>query len=194
MRADAVDRHIIWVRFPRLFDDSYIQPDVKLEIGPLALWNPNDLQTLSSFVSSSLPSLNLQEASVPTIKAERTFWEKLTILHHEHHRPEGSQVPVRYSRHYYDVYKLGHSPIKERALSQVSLLEEVVTFKKRFYPRGWAQYDAAVLGTLRLLPAPHSMERLARDYEQMKAMIFSDYPVWEDILCYLEELEQELNH
>ena len=48
-----------------------------------------------------------RECAVKVIKAERTFWEKATILHHETHRPEGNPQPPRYSRHYYDLAKPG---------------------------------------------------------------------------------------
>ena len=39
------------------------------------------------------------------IRAERTFWEKATILHQEAHRPKEKIQPPRYSRHYYEVEK-----------------------------------------------------------------------------------------
>ncbi len=130
IRSDENDLHVIWVRYPRIFDDSYILADVKLEIGPAALWNPNERYPVDSFVNQALPELALSEFKVPTVKAERTFWEKITILHQEHHRPEGSVVPARYSRHYYDVYQIAHTNIKKQAMQQPLLLEEVVAFKK----------------------------------------------------------------
>ena len=40
------------------------------------------------------------------IALERTFWEKATILHHEANRPEHLEMPQRYSRHYYDLYRM----------------------------------------------------------------------------------------
>jgi hypothetical protein len=30
-------------------------------------------------------------------------WEKATILHAEAYRPESKKLPLRYSRHYYDL-------------------------------------------------------------------------------------------
>jgi hypothetical protein len=84
---------------------------------------------------------------VQCIKAERTFWEKATILHHEAFRPEGSAKPDRYSRHYYDLARLAQSPVKEAAFSDLSLLASVVASKEPFYPRGWARYDLAKPGT-----------------------------------------------
>ena len=55
-----------------------------------------------------------------TVLPERTFWEKATILHHEAHRPENSVMPSRYSRHYYDLYRLAHSDVKVHYLQDIA--------------------------------------------------------------------------
>ena len=47
-----------------------------------------------------------KETSVLTIDVERTFWEKLTILHKIANFPEGKPLPARYARHLYDVYNI----------------------------------------------------------------------------------------
>jgi predicted nucleotidyltransferase component of viral defense system len=191
--GDANDGHILYVRFPRVFDYSYIKPEVKLEIGPLSLWHPNEKYPVSSFLGDVYPDLIPEQPLVPTIKPERTFWEKITILHHEHNRPESSTPLPRYSRHYYDVYRIGHSKVKDEALQRLDLLEEVVKFKKRFYPRGWAKYDEAKPGTMRLSPAQHNLSVLRQDYEKMSAMIYGEKPQWEELLQYLRFLEEEIN-
>lgn len=50
------------------------------------------------------------------LNAERTFWEKATILHQYAHLPETKEIKSRHSRHYYDFYKLLNSTIKQEAL------------------------------------------------------------------------------
>ena len=191
--SDPKYNGILFVKFPRVFDYSYVQPDIKLEVGPLALWDPNEKYPISSFIASSLPELNLENPIIPTVKPERTFWEKITILHHEHHRPETSPLSSRYSRHYYDIFKIGNSAIKYKALANFKLLEEVVAFKKRFYPRGWANYNNAFPGTIRLYPAKQNLHDLEQDYLKMKKMIFGSAPRWKEILDYLKVLENEIN-
>lgn len=47
--------------------------------------------------------------TVRTASPERTFWEKGTILRREANTPKGKAMPRRHSRHYYDIYRLGHS-------------------------------------------------------------------------------------
>jgi len=133
------------------------------------------------------------KCGLKAIKAERTFWEKVTILHHEAHRPETSTVPLRYSRHYYDLFMLSRSDIKNSALKDIELLKNVVEFKKKFYPRGWARYDLAVPGTMKLIPPDNVLKFLRTDYREMRNMIFGEYPSFENIIQGLTMLEKEIN-
>ena len=126
------------------------------------------------------------------IAAERTFWEKATILHQEAHRK--TQTPQRYSRRYYNLYKLAVSRVRASALADPKLLQDVVAFKQRFYPSAWARYDLAVPGSLKLLPAtPSQVKELAQDYEEMQVMLFGAPPEFRDILDELKHLEAEIN-
>jgi len=45
------------------------------------------------------------------LDARRTFWEKATILHAEHHRPADKAMAAGMSRHYYDLYQLAKQEI-----------------------------------------------------------------------------------
>jgi hypothetical protein len=126
------------------------------------------------------------------IAAERTFWEKATLLHQEAHRE--TVIPQRYSRHYYDVYRLALSPVRALALADIDLWREVVAFKQRFYPSAWARYDLAVPGTFRLLPPRHSqLVELERDYDDMQLMLFGDPPAFKEIIVILAQLESQIN-
>ncbi len=196
VRTSDDDFHILYIDFPKIFDSSYIQSPIKLEIGPLALWSPNDLYKIRSFVDDNLPTLGLEKPEIPTIKPERTFWEKATILHLEHNRKKDIHKPIapRYARHYYDLFKLGQTEIKGKALSNLDLLKEVVDFKKRFYPTGWAKYDEAIPPTFCLMPAAHSMDILKDDYKNMRQMIYGHYPSWDEIMAYIQNLENEINN
>lgn len=187
------DKHLLHVVYPKSTEGKYLSPAIKLEIGPLALWNPNERYPILPYIAETYPGLGIEPVMVPTIKSERTFWEKVTILHHEHYRPPTSPLPLRYARHYYDVFKLGHSAVKGSALANMDLLREVVEFKARFYPRNWARYDEACKGTVRLYPAEHNLSALKADYAAMQGLIFGEAPTLRDILDYLHALEEEIN-
>ena len=190
----ANDFHALSVKYPASFSDAYLRPEVRLEIGPLAAWLPYDAYRVRPYAAEVFPQLFKQaDCAVQAIRAERTFWEKATILHHEANRPEGSPQPLRYSRHYYDLAMMANSPVKDAALADLALLEDVVAFKQRFYPRGWAHYDLAKPGTFRLLPSGHVLAAIEKDYAQMRNMIFGRYPDFAEIMETLRALETEIN-
>lgn len=188
------DPHVIEVRYPAAFGDDYLRPEVRLEIGPLAAWLPHEDRTISCYAAQAFPQLfGRVEFPVRVIRAERTFWEKATILHHEAHRPEGNPQPSRYSRHFYDLARMAASPVKDAALADLGLLADVVAFKQRFYPRNWARYELATPGRLRLVPQGAVLKAVTDDYKAMAHMIFGEIPAFADILSTLQSLENEIN-
>lgn len=186
--------YVINVRYPAAFPDAYLRPEVRLEIGPLASWLPFEEHSISCYAAEAFPNVfERKECSVRVIKAERTFWEKATILHHEVHRPEGNPQPPRYSRHYYDLAKMAESSVKEAALADIALLASVVEFKQRFYPRSWARYDLARPGTLCLVPGEAVLAAVEADYRAMTNMIFGGIPAFREIMAILQRLQDEMN-
>ena len=83
--------------------------------------------------------------------------------------------------------------VDEKALKDNDLLIKVAMFKEKFYPRKWAEYDKARIGTLKLMPANHSIDALKKDYKSMEAMIFGNYPSFEEIMDELNMLEKKIN-
>ena len=187
------DPQVVNVRYPAAFSEAYIRPEIRLEIGPFASWVPSTRHLIRPYAFDVLPGLfENPDSEILTIFAERTFWEKATILHQEAHRP--GPILGRHSRHYYDLFMLAKSPAREAALADLKLLRDVVDFKSRFYPSKWARYDLANPGSFRLLPA--SVERLhdlARDYAAMQVMFFREPPPFDSIVEGLRELEQTIN-
>ena len=191
---DDSDDGIVNFAYPSNYHDSSILQVIRLEIGALASWTPTQPAEITPYVAETYPDVfEKRSTSVLTTTAERSFWEKATILHQEAYRPDNSLIPMRYSRHYYDLYRMAETEIKTNALAQPKLLEEVAVFKDRFYPRKWARYDLARIGTLKLLPAEHSISRLRDDYSAMRAMIFGEYPSFEEIIDGLIRLESDIN-
>jgi len=189
---DESDPHTVNVRYPAAFTASYIRPEVRLEIGPLASWVPSHARTIQPYAATSFPKAFAEsDCAVVAIDAERTFWEKATILHQEAHRP--GTIPARYSRHYYDLYKLAESPVKAAALSNRALLDSVVEFKERFYYSSWAHYDLARPGSFRLNPPENQRPALERDYRAMRDMFYREPPEFTEVLRSLNALENEIN-
>lgn len=191
---DTENLHAINIRYPAAFGDAYLRPEILLEIGPLASWLPSDVFAIQPYAAQHFPHVfEHPSCDVPTILAERTFWEKATILHQEAHRAEDKPMPPRYSRHYYDLARLALSDVKAKALSDLDMLAAVVAFKQRFYPSAWAQYALAKPPSFKLMPPEAKVSELAKDYQAMQNMIFDKPLSFEEVIETLQKLEQEIN-
>lgn len=84
-------------------------------------------------------------------------------------------------------------PIKSSALDGFNLLNDVVEFKQKFYPRNWAKYEECLTGNLKLIPPEYRLKILQDDYKQMRAMILGNYPDFHEIVVSLQRLESEHN-
>lgn len=187
------DPQTVCFGYPRSFQEGAILPVVRMEIGALAAWTPVRQTEIASYAAQQYPQVFQHPASsILTVAPERTFWEKVTILHKEAFRTNG-KFPSRYSRHYYDLWCMDYSTVKAAAYGDLELLERVVQFKERFYPAGSAHYELARPGTMRLLPPEDCLPLLREDYEHMKNMIFGETPEFEEIMTCVEQLEREIN-
>ncbi len=189
---DDDDKHTIRFAYPQLYSDEALVQEIRLEIGSLAAWTPLTDRIITPFVAQEFPHVfEMENTTIRTVEAKRTFWEKATILHSEAYRVDPG-IPQRYSRHYYDLYLLFNSPIKDEAFEDFDLLENVAIFKSKFYRQNRSRYDLARKDTLQLLPSEVSMKDLRDDYQSMQNMIFGDKIDFDVILDGLERMLDEI--
>ena len=176
------------------YADASILHAIRLEIGALAAWTPTQTATIRPYIAEAYPDqFGDVFVKVRTTTPERTFWEKITILHREAFRPENSVLPPRMSRHYYDVHRMAKLGILDRALQNPDLLDQVAAFKAKFYPQKWAHYELAKLGTLHLAPPTYNVKPLQRDYAAMAGMIYGERPEFEELMAGIMKAERKLN-
>jgi hypothetical protein len=124
---DPIESQTVNFSYPKLFNESSILPMVRLEIGALAAWTPTVQSTITSYAAQQYGRVfQNPSTSVLTVLPERTFWEKVTILHKEAFRTNG-KFPARYSRHYYDLCCMGRSAVKAVAFENKELLKKIRT-------------------------------------------------------------------
>lgn len=198
LEVDPNDSLSLLFHFPSVLSEerfNYISRYIKLEFGTRADTWPSDERILSSYMYESFPDLitDDQPFAVSVLSVERTFWEKATILHAEYYRPEGKTVQLRLARHYYDLYCLMTSSYGDAAIKNVMLLEHVARQKSLFFRAGWAKYNEARPGTLRLVPKEPRLEQLRGDYRLMREMFFQEPPEFSEIVRGLVELEDRIN-
>ncbi len=173
---------------------KYVRPAIRLELGARSDDWPAVEAEITPYAAEDFPGVFTQaKCLVRTLSAERTFWEKATLLHAECHRPETKATAERHSRHYYDLYCLSRHEIGREALKRGDLLERVVQHKSFFFSSSWANYATAKPGTLRLVPDGRRLAVLSKDYDEMQAMMFGVSPTWSDIIEELKQLEARIN-
>lgn len=175
--------------------DNSILQTIRLEIGALAAWTPTQTVTIRPYIAEAYPE-QFSDAfvDVRTTTPERTFWEKITILHREAFRPENIPIPPRMSRHYYDIDRMAKLGVLNKALAQKDLLTQVADFKAKFYPQKWAHYDLAKIDTLCLMPPEYNLKSLGRDYNAMAGMIYGEKSDFGKLLEEIAEIEWQINN
>lgn len=193
--TEDLDAQALFFEYPSITTfGGYINQSVKIEMGARSEhWSVSE-HKISSYVKEALKEkIYEDEVLVRVLNAERTFWEKATLLHQYAHIPEDKKTPLRLSRHLYDFFQLLNSNVKDSALSDLSLLNRVANHKSVYFASRWASYGTARKGTLKLVPPTRILEELEKDYDLMAAMFFRDRPDWSSILKAIEEFEKEFN-
>jgi len=173
-------------------EPAYIRSAVRMEIGARSDHWPAIEATVTSYAAEDFPNV-FKEAGckVRVLAAERTFWEKATVLHMWHHAPADKKFRDRQSRHYYDVVRLYEHELGKVAIKDIELLLKVARYKEVFFPA--ARYADAKPGTLRILPPDARLPELEQDYRKMQEMIFGEAPAFEQLLNVLREIEAKIN-
>jgi hypothetical protein len=125
--ADDADGQSLLFWYPSVTAgrDSYIRPAVKIESGAKSALDPHEDLSIVPYVSEEVPQLALRAEHVTTVVAERTFWDKVIIIHGVRSwfekrgvlRGEGQRV----SRHYYDLHRIFQSELGTRAVADCAL-------------------------------------------------------------------------
>ncbi|MBK9003921.1 MAG: nucleotidyl transferase AbiEii/AbiGii toxin family protein [Sphingomonadales bacterium] len=173
------------------FREGYIKPRIKLEFGARGESEPVEIKTIAPYLAQAFPD-ELPDAlvQVSTLSVERTFWEKVTILHALHH---GTKLLPEMSRHYYDTMMLATKGIADTALKSPDLLARVVLNKRLMFADNKASYGTATLGSLRLVPNDDLRARLASDYAAMAEMFMIAPPSFDELMTEIAALEAKLN-
>ncbi len=201
LEIDVADAHTVNFHYPTVLSEAaygsiaYITPQVRLEFGARGDPWPTEVRVIRSYAAEDYPDFfEDADVSVPVLAAQRTFWEKATALHAEAYRPSDSATPPYFSRHYYDLAMLLDTAEGKAAARDYDLLATVAKHKATFFRSGWANYDTACPGTIRLLPGDARIDDVRADYRAMAPMMFDDSPpAFDGILEKLRQLQETMN-
>jgi hypothetical protein len=192
------DRQSLLIYYPSAVEESnYVAPRVKIESGAKSAVDPNEHRTVVPYLAPEVSGSDaLAVAEVTTILPERTFLDKILILHGMtfHYEARGTlRGDGRMSRHYYDVHELMGSPVGRNGCIDNLLIEDCVTHARMFFFRNHTGLEGAKRGSFRLRPTEKMLDPLRRDYDAMSTMLFGQMPSFETVLESITQAEEALN-
>lgn len=189
------DPKLVEIHYPPAVEYSeYIKPRVLLEIGCRSLIEPKTDKEIISLIDSSFPEASFAQQSVliSSVNPERTFLEKIFLLHEEFQKPEPRSE--RMSRHLYDLHKLMQITQCKEGLYNKELYETIVNHRIQFTKLQEVDYEKHEPKHIDFLPPEKVIKAYEKDYKDMNEnMINEDAPSFYKLLADLKALKEEIN-
>ena len=187
----------IEVRFPTVVKYSeYVQPRVLLEIGSRSLMEPSTACRFRSMIGGSFPEMDFADTNIEIrcVNPERTFLEKLFLLHEEHQRPREKMAIQYKSRHLYDIYKIAKTPFAEKAIADQELYASIVAHRERFTKLGGVDYNSHFPPNLNPIPPDDLLPIWRSDFDELLGnMLQSEGTNFDAILAIIEQVTARIN-
>ena len=195
-----VDGQTLFVEYPTMYPSSdvgYVAPRIRIEAGARSAVDPSVSCTITPYIADELPDWSFDVDDIRVIVAERTYWEKLLILHGVHcgYR-DAKRLPAdkdRISRHYYDVAMITATDRGRSALFDIDLLDAVRDHNLMAFRQAWKRFEEAVPGSVKLVPQAELRTVIERDYRAMQGMILGDVPDFGWVMEQLQRAEAVIN-
>lgn len=176
--------------------NQYILPKVKVEVSGRSMSEPVSEIMIDSMIDQvySKAPFAEQKFMVRAVLPERTFLEKIFLLHEEFAKPKDLIRIERMSRHMYDIGQMLKTPIAERAINDALLYRQVVEHRRTFIGLRGFDYDTLYPATLNIVPPLSVIEQWKSDYENMRLhMIYGESASFEVLVKELEKLNSIIN-
>lgn len=191
------DPLIIEIYYPTLTNkESYLNPSVLVEVGSRSLKEPythRGFCTIVAEVFSNHPFAD-KPITIPVVNPERTFLEKIFLLHEEFQKPPDKIRVERLSRHLYDIEKISHTEFAEVAFQDKELFNTIVRHRKIFTPISGVNYDNHSPDKINFIPPQAILKEWQNDYELMAQTMIYDNPIdFSELIKRLSELQKRIN-
>ena len=166
--------------------NQYILPKVKVEVSGRSMSEPVKEIALNSMIDQIYPEAPFAEQKfmVRAVLPERTFLEKVFLLHEEFAKPKG---------HMYDIGQMMKTPIAERAINDEDLYRQVVEHRRTFIGLRGFDYNTLYPATLNIVPPAPIIEQWKIDYENMRLhMIYGESVSFEELISDLRYLNDKV--
>jgi len=157
---------------PTIID--YILPVVKVEFSAMSLNEPYQEKELTTLIHSIYPNIDNEIiCSFKTVLPERTFLEKIFLLHEEYQKNQTRTT--RMSRHLYDLEKIMDTPFAQSALCNTDLYKTIINHRKKFNNIQGIDYQKHYPEFIQIVPPENLINSWNEDYEKLKqSFIYED--------------------
>lgn len=170
---------------------SYVQPIVKLEVGARSLIEPTEEIVCRSMVSEVLPVEDYKNVAISVAAPQKTFLEKVFLLHELFSIERKSLSANRRSRHLYDIERMMDKPFAIEAVKDDALWEHIRQHRMAFTAMVGVDYNDHMRAELCLTPPERWMREWKDDYQRMSGtMIYGEKLPFEQLVARMKELEK----
>ncbi|MDR1553568.1 MAG: nucleotidyl transferase AbiEii/AbiGii toxin family protein [Prevotellaceae bacterium] len=192
----TTDPEIIEVEYDSLFAvDTYIKRKVIIEVSGRSMREPLQLVSLQSMIDEQFPNEEFTERpfEVQAVVPERTFLEKICLLHEEFSKPQELIRTERMSRHLYDLVQIMDTPVAEKALANTELYASTVEHRRIFIGLNGFDYDTLAPETVKIVPPESIIDLWKADYETMqRTMIYGNSLSFNKLIEKIKQLNERI--
>jgi len=193
----TTDPEIIEVHYKSRYNElSYLKPVVKIEVSGRSMNEPLQKIALQSIVDKEFPDASFADIpfDVNAVVPERTFLEKICLLHEEFAKPQEFMRTERMSRHLYDLVKLDDAGVSEKALSNKELYHSIAEHRRMFVGLKGFDYSTLAPQTIKIVPPDFIISQWQQDYETMReTMIYGKSLPFNDLIDKIQQLNESIN-
>ena len=192
----TTDPEVIYVDYQSVLPNSeYIAHTVKIEVSGRSMHDPVQTVALQSQIDTILPQATIVQPAfeVSVVVPERTFLEKVMLLHEEFAKPSEEVRTARMSRHLYDLERMLHTDIAERALKDEQLYRTILEHRRKFIGLKGFDYDTLYPQSLSLEIPADVLPLWRKDYENMQSsMIYGESVSFDKLLEEIRQLNDRI--
>ncbi len=192
------DPQVIEIQYNSVVDTSeYLPQRVLIEVSSRSMMEPTAKREINSILSINFPKLSFTSESfvIPTVLPQRTFLEKIFLLHEEFAQvPEKIRIH-RLSRHLYDLERLMDTKHGIEALQDKELYNNIVAHREKFNPLRGLDYGNHTPDKIKITPPDTIIKEYENDYSEMtRFMIYGEALKFEELLNKITELQNRINN
>jgi hypothetical protein len=191
------DPMVIEIYYPKLTEkDTYLKPGVLVEVGSRSLIEPFTDRTFSTMAAENYPGQPFSDEpiTIPTVNPERTFLEKIFLLHEEFKKSTEKRRVDGLSRHLYDIEILSRTDYAGTALNNPDLYNTIVAHRSKFSRISGVDFANHSPDKIAFIPPDSVLPDWEADYNNMKEnMIYGEALPFSELIEKLKGLQNRLN-